>query len=636
MSDTKVNNEMIEDSGKVSSSQIQPNSVSSADISNASITNSDISPSAAIALNKFSLPGSSSDFLKGDGSFGAVDLSAVGNNAFNVGVLGFKMAVNEGLTIFNLVDGIVDEFNSESGIDTSENANANYDSTSDFYQNLSPTPGVAMHLGVSAVTFENPEHAPLVTFTSQVANYGAFGTQGSITFPNVTTSIEATMVGAGGASNGNGYGGSGGSVQGTITSPSIAGATWDYVVGEGGVGPQHSGSPSPTYPSVDVGGSGGYGGGGGSAVGGGGGFTGIFDDEVTIIEGGAFNELGHWHTPTSPSTYPEEGPGFADTVSPTNASEAVLIVGAGAGSENSNGGPLAQAGGGGFTAGTNGSGGFSVPTAGSGGTNASGGGADQEANGHLGSYPFGEGSGFGPAEWTQESPHPDAIHFQGGGIAYPPYHYGGGGSGYHGGGGTDDPGGTTGGAGGGAGYSNPTYVPTPSLEYETAVGSRNSHPAPRSVFDEAPYYTALPSPRQALFASGARGEGSDTTATAAGGDGGILLVFDAGSSSTSMTLVSDTFTANSTPTTSRVVLFAEIADDLNTDVAISVTRDNTTYNTVSLTDTGFVSGSSGIKIFTGSTPLTGSASPQVQMRWKVVGSSLTGTNKIHGVALQWA
>ena len=54
MSDTKVNNEMIEDSGKVSSAQIQPNSVSSADISNASIVDTDISPSAAIALNKFS------------------------------------------------------------------------------------------------------------------------------------------------------------------------------------------------------------------------------------------------------------------------------------------------------------------------------------------------------------------------------------------------------------------------------------------------------------------------------------------------------------------------------------------------------------------------------------------------------
>ena len=292
MSDTKVNNEMIEDSGKVSSAQIQPNSVSSADISNASIVDTDISPSAAIALNKFSLPGSSSDFLKGDGSFGAVDLSAVSNNAFNVGVLGFKMAVNEGLTIFNLVDGVVDEFNSEGGIDTSENSNAAYESASDFYQNLSPTPGVAVHLGVDAVTFENPEHAPLVTVTSQEATFGAFGTQGSITFPVLTTTVEATMVGAGGANNGNGEGGAGGSVQGTITSPSIAGATWDYVVGEGGTGPTAS---TPQYSAPQIGGSGGFGGGGVGATGGAGGFTGIFDSEVTIIEGGAYNELGYHH-----------------------------------------------------------------------------------------------------------------------------------------------------------------------------------------------------------------------------------------------------------------------------------------------------------------------------------------------------
>ena len=54
-----------------------------------------------------------------------------------------------------------------------------------------------------------------------------------------------------------------------------------------------------------------------------------------------------------------------------------------------------------------------------------------------------------------------------------------------------------------------------------------------------------------------------------------------------------------------------------------------------MTDSGYVTGSSGVKIFTGSTPLTGSASPQVQLRWKIVGSSLTGNNKIHGVALQW-
>ena len=28
------------------------------------------------------------------------------------------MVVNEGLTVFNLVDGVVDEFNSEGGVDT--------------------------------------------------------------------------------------------------------------------------------------------------------------------------------------------------------------------------------------------------------------------------------------------------------------------------------------------------------------------------------------------------------------------------------------------------------------------------------------------------------------------------------------
>ena len=49
-----------------------------------------------------------------------------------------------------------------------------------------------------------------------------------------------------------------------------------------------------------------------------------------------------------------------------------------------------------------------------------------------------------------------------------------------------------------------------------------------------------------------------------------------------------------------------------------------------------LTGSSGTKIFTGSTPLTGTASPQVQLRWKISGTSLSHVNKIHGVALQWA
>ena len=119
---------------------------------------------------------------------------------------------------------------------------------------------------------------------------------------------------------------------------------------------------------------------------------------------------------------------------------------------------------------------------------------------------------------------------------------------------------------------------------------------------------------------------------------GVIIVAEskADTVNSSMTLISDTFTANSVPTKARIVVFAEVSDDLNTDFSASATRDNTTFNAITLTDSGYVTGSSGVKIFTGSTPLTGSASPQVQLRWKIVGSSLTGNNKIHGVALQWA
>ena len=102
-----------------------------------------------------------------------------------------------------------------------------------------------------------------------------------------------------------------------------------------------------------------------------------------------------------------------------------------------------------------------------------------------------------------------------------------------------------------------------------------------------------------------------------------------------MTLISDTFTANSTPTKARIVVFAEISSTLNSQLSASATRDNTTFNAITLTDTGYVTGSSGTKIFTGSTPLTGTASPQVQVRWKITGSSLSHVNTIHGVALQW-
>ena len=62
----------------------------------------------------------------------------IDTNAFNISLLGFKMAVNEGLTVFNLVDGVVDEFHDESGTDESE-VNDLYNATCDYYINNLPS-----------------------------------------------------------------------------------------------------------------------------------------------------------------------------------------------------------------------------------------------------------------------------------------------------------------------------------------------------------------------------------------------------------------------------------------------------------------------------------------------------------------
>lgn len=54
-------------------------------------------------------------------------------NIYNVVLLAFKVAVQGSLTVFNMIDGIVDEYEDESGIDTVNSANQSYDSTDDYY-----------------------------------------------------------------------------------------------------------------------------------------------------------------------------------------------------------------------------------------------------------------------------------------------------------------------------------------------------------------------------------------------------------------------------------------------------------------------------------------------------------------------
>ena len=540
-----------------------------------------------------------------DGSVTTEDLNAAAQssgatdgNAFNIGVLGFKIAVNEGLTLFNLVDGIVDEFNNESGIDTTENVTSSYDSSSDFYSNLDgPNPIPSPQASLTQITSSGP---------------GTFANEPT------TTVVKVFALGGGGAGGGGGMGaggGGGGGAGGVVLDadvPVVGGASVAINVGAGGEGrfqphhPSYSTGANPWQPSdwptlgplslANPQHPGGKASRPGNDT--------TFGPTITAEGGGAG---GHSYTFSEPASDPE----FP-------------------GQELTDGLPGGSGGGAGYPEGTPGEGetGESRHPAGDftqqgfdGGANynsgpgyAGGGGGGAGAQGAAAS---GANAGAGGAGIDVGPPNPQLNWFPAG-YGHPDGKVGGGGSG-----GRYTPGGETeGGAGGGGDGNHEPQSPsstTPSADanyagFANTGGGGGSH-------------------------GGGPGGSDGSYVNVAGGDGGsgqlVVLEMESLTTSASSTLVSDTFTANSVPTKARIVLFAEISDDLNTDVTVSATRDNTTYNAITLTDTGYVSGSSGTKIFTGSTPLTGTASPQVQVRWKIVGSNQTAENKIHGVALQW-
>ena len=496
--------------------------------------------------------------------------NAVDSNAFNIGVLGFKLAVNDGLTVFNLIDGVVDEFHDNTGVDTAENSNAVYDATSDFFENKSAGPV--------------PNTTEITSYTSGSGNYTAEPT---------TTGLNVLVVGGGGAGGGtNSDGAGGGGAGGLIYYPNYpvtGGSTYAYVVGAGGPETPSSGAgsannaadssfnhPSPIPLVGEGGGQGGSAagfpqsyflgrpGGSGGGIGGKVPDMGFVPSYAPVAEkfGSDALPLPATGLPSSPGP---QGPHLIGTSTqvanhPTGLSPSVLPVNSPGGFGN-RGGAGAQA----------------TP--------------QTPPDGHR------DGSGGGGAGAAGNDNLPTEPQY------------------------TLNP--------GGAGLAYTIADGSTPVVYSTGGNSGPSNANAAGVDQSANTGNGAP--------GGRRAPGGSSQVGGAGGSGIVIVsVSQQQVSSTSMTLVSDTFTANATPSKARLVVFAEIADDLNSDISASVTRDNTTFNSVSLTDEGYQAGSSGIKIFSGSTPLTGSASPQVQLRWKIVGSSLTGANKIHGVALQWA
>ena len=522
------------------------------------------------------------------------------HNSFNIALLGFKMAVNDGLTLFNLVDGVVDEFNDESGVDTAENVAMAYDSASDFYRG-----GVGLG--------DSPP-------TNDIHQFTATGPHTYTVEPGVTT-VNVLIVGGGGGGGSGGYNavkGGGAGAGGLIYYPEYPvtpGGTIAVSVGVGGEGAgYHPSSPgsAPYTPTARP------------------------DGRVGTGEYGGYEHPQY----TYPGSHTYYSPGQTGTDSSFGP-----LIGEGGG-----------AGGGYLTAGSHPyMGGVTGETYHEGG---SGGGAGSA----------GPSSYMGPGgEGKQDENHPIPLTPQilpvnsigsfgnDGGINQPDATSeqstaGGGGAGGVGGDGEATIGGeggngllyniadgttSVGYAGGGAGAGVGEFPEGTSVPF----GGGDTNP---TNVTQPNWFPGLPG----AVNSGGGGAGarninpSSPAGGAYGGDGGpgivIVKELQGQINNTSTTLISDTFTATSAPTKARIVLFAALTDDLNTDISASATRDNVTFNAITLTDEGYVTGSSGTKIYTGSTPLTGTASPQVQLRWKITGANLTNLNTIHGVSLQWA
>ena len=538
--------------------------ITSAKIGN-DITNNDINASAAIDVSKANLMSST-------------DKTRIEQN---IALLGFKMAVTESLTVFNLVDGVVDEFHDESGTDEGEGSNDNYCATGDSYNNTTCTP-ISAGFSISSIT--EPQTSTTVTNPAQKNT-----TLGAFTVPTGLTSVNIQAWGAGGGQGNrtepanNGGGGGGGYAEGTLAGTN--GQAMRVVIGEGG---RHAIAASQPSPGKGLGGAGGIPASVAPSDAGsfGGGMAGVFTCAVAA-------------SPIVLTGY--------------SAPAAIVIAGGGGGGGFSN--RNAGCGGADTCVASGGAGGGLIGDAG-GTENAqaqaygtAGGGGSQTAGGQGGaSEPGTEGS--------------DGVLFGGGNPADSDGNTGSGGGGYYGGGGSSSTGGFP-------------FCNNGDLRNGGGGSSYFGHPQVTSGSTEDGIYSEGGGVTQPGYASSTN-EGTTAPGNSGNGeDGFVLLTGSFTGSATSTTIVSNAFTAGSAPGSSRIVVFQENIDTptLNTDIIASISRDGgSNFTNVTLADSGYVTGSSGQRILTGTATISGQPSG-TNMRWKL--ALANNTSKVHGVSLQW-
>ena len=565
----------------------------------------------------------------------------VEDNEFNISLLGFKMAVNEGLTVFNLVDGVVDEFHDESGTDEAEGSNDDYCASNDLYTNCNSSTYSA-GFSASSVTEEDTSETASGNYTT--------GSPGTYTVPACISAICAFLWGAGGSAPDSCCaamgGGGGGFSKGTLAV--TASQTIKVIVGEGGMQAHN--------PNIDRAGAF-FGGGGGEGMNASSGYGGGLSALLSQTTG--FSD----DTDHTPSCIP----------APNQAPYVYFVAGGGGGG----GGHMASPNGGDFAgmpAVCGGSGGGSSPTGcgyqsgGAGGgligltaglqqaqTNAidneegpsysplpitsgwpsnrghyMGGGGSQTAGGQSGGgEPAPQYGGGFPGQFFEGGAvhghnQPNKCHP----LATGPgdHNMGSGGAGYYGGGaGGYSPqpeSGNRGGGGGSSFYGHPQVTSGSTeagLSFEGGgTGDPNYQPGTNEGVSSLPQI------------SPGSGESND-------GENGYVLITAALSGGKSTTIVSNAFsTSGIVPTSSRIVVFEEDigTPTLNTDIIASISRDGgSNFTTATLSDSGYVTGSSGQRILTGQAVVSGQPSGQ-SMRWKL--ALANNAVKIHGVSLQWS
>ena len=277
-----VDSDKLKD-GSITTAKIGASAIESSEINDGTITVDDLVSTLDVSSKTVTLPNTSvtagmlSNTL--DLSSKTVTLSGSTVAALkqpiqdNIGLLGFKMAVNDGLTVFNLIDGVVDEFHDESGTDEGEGSNDLYCASNDLYQNLNSSPFCSSAgFGLDAITEADTSVAP-----------SSGSTAGRYTVPNGMTAATIIAFGAGGSAGsapGNptiGPGGGGGYTEGVLAV--TAGQVLDIYLGQGGYYP----SGHPQGQSVETW----FGGGAGhpSCGGNGGGLTAVITGEMVLTNG---------------------------------------------------------------------------------------------------------------------------------------------------------------------------------------------------------------------------------------------------------------------------------------------------------------------------------------------------------------